>query len=160
MSIEHLQTDGIRRIFTGHKSNLTLRMAPMIDMIFLLLIFFLVAAQFRPQESFLPLNLATTYGRTATIKAEPLTISINADTNGCKVQIGQCVNVSIKDASIDNDLVILAEQLADCLRNQNRVASDPVEIICADDVKWDHLAKIYNLLYGMGLSDLTFQLTE
>lgn len=160
MSIEQLQTDGIRRIFAGHKSNFTLRMAPMIDMIFLLLIFFLVTAQFRPQESFLPLNLSAAYGQSITVKTEPLTISINSNTDGCQVQIAQCINVSIKDASVDNDLAVLAERLADCLRSQNRLASDPVEIICADDVKWDHLAKIYNLLYGMGLSDITFALTE
>jgi biopolymer transport protein ExbD len=160
MSIEQLQTDGIRRIFAGHKSSFALRMAPMIDMIFLLLIFFLVAAKFQLPESFLPLRLATVYGQTPTIKPEPLTINIIGKTEGCQVQIGTNISIDIADSTINENLATLAERISDCLQSQKRLPTDPIEIVCADDVKWDHLARIYNLLFGMGLDDITFQLTE
>lgn len=160
MDIRQLHTDGIRRIFADHKSSFALRMAPMIDMIFLLLIFFLVAAKFQPPESFLPLRLATAYGEPPTIKPEPLTININSNTDGCQVQIGINTPLDIKDATINENLTTLAELISEILQSQKRLPTDPVEIICADDVKWDHLAKIYNLLYGMGLEDITFRLTE
>ena len=52
------------------------------------------------------------------------------------------------------------EQTKQCLLEQKRYASDPVEIVCAAKVKWENLAKIYNVLYGMGLTDITFQMTE
>ena len=52
------------------------------------------------------------------------------------------------------------EQTRQCLLEQKRYATDPVEIICAAKVKWGDLAKINNVLYGMGLTDITFQMTE
>ena len=160
MTTEHLQRDSLRHIFTHSSSNFTLRMAPMIDMIFLLLIFFLVAAKFKPPESFLPIQLAAAHGQTPTIKPEPLIIYLNSQANGCRVQIADCGVVTISQAGINEDFVALTNELTMCLKNQRRFLSDPVEIICADDVKWDHLAKIYNLLFGMGLNDITFSITE
>ncbi len=132
----------------------------MIDMIFLLLIFFLVAAKFQPPESFLPLRLATAYSETPTIKPEPLTINITGKANGCQVRINPNMSIDITDSTINENLATLAERISDCLQSQKRLPADPVEIICTDDVKWDHLAKIYNLLFGMGLGDITFQLTK
>jgi hypothetical protein len=83
---------GLRRPAIG------LRMTPMIDMIFLLLLFFLVAVRWRPQENFLPLQLpvanAGTVAQTV-IKPEPLTIQIAPITSGCRVQIGASYAVDI-----------------------------------------------------------------
>jgi len=54
-------------------------MAPMIDMVFLLLIFFLVAAKWRPQEDFLPFQLPLAHAQEQRIgKPEPLMIHISA----------------------------------------------------------------------------------
>lgn len=160
MSTEKLQADGIRRIFAGHKSGFALRMAPMIDMIFLLLIFFLVAAKFQPPESFLPLRLATAYGQTPTIRPEPMMINVTGKADGCQVRIGTDISIDVANTTANEDFATLAERISNCLQSQKRLPSDPVEIICADNVKWDHLAKIYNLLFGMGLDDITFRLTE
>ncbi|MFA5553938.1 MAG: biopolymer transporter ExbD [Phycisphaerae bacterium] len=160
MNIGPLQDDEMNRIFSGHKSSFNLRMAPMIDMIFLLLIFFLVTAGFQPPESFLPLNLAAAHSRNSIIRFEPLIISISAQESGCSVQIGQCSGVSVSENIIEIDLAVLAERISDCLKAQKRLLSDPIEIICEDDVKWDYVVKIYNLLWGVGLSDITFQITE
>jgi len=145
------------------RSSIGLRIAPMIDMIFLLLIFFLVAAKWSPQEDFLPLQLpAANAGTVAqpTIKPEPLAFQITPTNAGCRVQIGASYAVDIPSQNPEQGLASLMEQTKQCLLEQKRYATDPVEIICAGKVKWENLAKIYNVLYGMGLTDITFQMTE
>lgn len=144
-----------------HRSNLGLRMAPMIDMIFLLLIFFLVAAKWRPKEDFLPMQLSTAgIGVQAVGKPEPLLIQISQADAVCRVQIGSLYAVDIPAQSPEAGLAALIEKTRQCLLDQKRYASDPVEITCAADVKWENLAKIYNVFVGIGLTDITFQMTE
>ena len=133
----------------------------MIDVIFLLLIFFLVSARWRPQEDFLPLKVATAGAAEEPLaRPEPLMIKISLAAAGCEVQIGRCKRVVVSSQNVDADLVLLMQQLQDCLIRQKRFASDPVEIVCDPDIKWEYLAKIYNVFYGMGLTDITFVMTE
>jgi len=135
----------------------------MIDLIFLLLIFFILAVRWRPQENFLPLQLPTANAGTAvqpTVKPEPMSIQITPTNAGCRVQIGASYAVNILSQSPEQGLASLMERTRQCLLEQKRYATDPVEIICAGKVKWENLARIYNVLYGMGLTDITFQMTE
>lgn len=137
-----------------------LRMAPMIDMIFLLLIFFLVTADFRPQEDFLPFQLPSAAAAALPIgKVEPLAVYIADIDRGCQVRIGDEV-VELRQQSVEKDLAVLIEKLRDVMNRQRRTTSDAVEIICLPAVKWDYLAKIYNVLYGFGMTDITFRMTE
>jgi len=139
----------------------SLRMAPMIDIIFLLLIFFLVAAKWRPEENFLPFQLPTATAAEQLVgRPEPLVVYIFATETGCSVQIARQHAVEIESASIDENLAALMEQMQSSLTSQKRYASDPVEIVCQGQVKWQYLAKIYNLFFGAGLTDITFELTE
>ncbi len=161
MRMESLKTDHFTRLFARKPLNFTLRMAPMIDIIFLLLIFFMVCAKWRPPEQFLPLQLPTAgASELPLVMTEPLCIYITAQDYGCDVQIGQIHSVQIRQGNVEKDLAVLVEQLEDCLAAQHRFASDPIEIICAAEVKCDYFAKIYNVLYGAGLTDITFHLTE
>lgn len=138
-----------------------LRMAPMIDIIFLLLIFFLVTAQWRPEEEFLPLQLPrATASQPQPAMAEPLHIYLFAAPAGLEVQLGQNPAIALSDQNLSQDLAQLVNQIQQTLENQSRLASDPIRIICDPHLQWRYLAKIYNLFYGMGLSDITFQLTE
>jgi biopolymer transport protein ExbD len=156
-----MRPDLFEGIFTGRKSSFTLRMAPMIDMIFLLLIFFLVAAKWRPQEDFLPFQLPSAQAQDRRIgKPEPLAMHIFAIETGCQVQIGGVAIASIDDETIEADLAALMEKMQECLTEQKRYASDPVEITCAPEVRWEHVAKIYNMFFGAGLTDITFTMTE
>ena len=161
MESETVSGDAFRRIFASRRPVFTLRMAPMIDMIFLLLIFFLVAAKWRPPEDFLPFQLPAAQAQDISLaKPEPLEIYISATQSGCQVQIGQFPVVQIEDQAIEADLVTLMEQLRKNLVAQKRFASDPIEIVCQPQVKWQHLAKIYNVFFGAGLTDITFRMTE
>ena len=143
------------------RRNITLRMAPMIDIIFLLLIFFLVAGNWRPQEDFLPFKLPVAQAQSpVTEKPEPLTIHVLSTPSGCQVRFGQTHSITIDQHNNDQALIQLLEKLKQCLIEQKRFAGDPVEIICEPQVKWDYLAKIYNTLYGAGLTDIAFRMTE
>ena len=150
------------RINGSRRNTIGLRIAPMIDMIFLLLIFFLVAARWKPKEDFLPLQLPTANAQISQSvgKPEPLAVQIATTTIGCQVQIGPSYAVDISSLNPEQGLAIMMEKTKQCLLEQKRYVSDPVEIICAPDVKWEYVAKIYNVLVGMGLNDITFRMTE
>ncbi|MHC4361958.1 MAG: ExbD/TolR family protein [Planctomycetota bacterium] len=158
---ERMQQTILRRLSTGRRQYLTLRMAPMIDMVFLLLIFFLVAAKWRPAEDFLPFQLGTAQARpTGLVKPEPLIIQITATQTGCQVRIGNLSTVRITNQTTETDLANLMQETEKCLLAQKRFATDPIEIVCDPELRWEHLAKIYNILYGAGLTDITFRMTE
>ncbi|HUS74166.1 MAG TPA: biopolymer transporter ExbD [Sedimentisphaerales bacterium] len=158
----HSMESGIlARLNNSQRHRFSLRMAPMIDMIFLLLIFFFVAAKWRPAEDFLPFQLSAAHARNISIgKPEPLIIHISSTQTGCKVQIGELHTVRIENENIEANLAVLIETMNKCLLAQKRFAADPIEIVCAPEVKWDHLAKIYNMFFGAGLTDITFRMTE
>ncbi|MBW8001038.1 MAG: hypothetical protein FVQ80_03345 [Planctomycetes bacterium] len=157
---ESMQTRIVKSI-SERREPFSLRMAPMIDIIFLLLIFFLVAAKWRPQESFLPFQLPTAQADMATIaKAEPLLVYIIATETGCKVSMGQTETIEIQDQSIEENLAALMEKMKNTMIEQKRYTSDPVEIICQPDVKWEYVSKIYNVFFGAGLTDITFTMTQ
>ena len=155
-----MQRDVFNRLNSTRRRP-TLRMAPMIDMIFLLLIFFFVAAKWRPEENFLPFQLPTAQAQNHRLgKPEPLIIHIFATETGCQVQIGQFRTVQIENKKIEANLAVLMEEIRKCLLAQKRFATDPIEIVCAPEVRWEHLAKIYNVFFGAGLTDITFRMTE
>ena len=161
MKDESTQGNICKKAFSSRRRCITLRMAPMIDIIFLLLIFFLVAAKWRPEENFLPFHLPAAHAQDHRLmKPEPLIILIWPTETGCQVQIGQFQAVQIENGNIEVDLAALMEEMDRCLLAQKRYATDPIEIVCESEVKWDHLAKIYNVFYGAGLTDITLRMTE
>lgn len=138
-------------------------MAPMIDVIFLLLTFFILTARFRVPEQFLPINLPNEVQARSAGVVEPLILDIRADRDGCAVRFGpqgRAGESVIRAASVDADLAALVGKTVEVLKAQRRHVGDPVEIICSDEVTWDYLVKIYNVLYAMGINDITFAMTE
>jgi len=135
-------------------------MTPLIDMIFLLLIFFLVTANFRLDEGYLPIRLPTARAEELPLgRAEPLAVSISGAGDGSLIQVGPTEPIQIKTQSLEADLALLAQRLVDVMRAQKRIACDPIEIVCEGNVSWEHLVKVYNLLFGMGIEDITFRMT-
>jgi len=161
MNNASMQTDFSGWSNSARRRFAALRMAPMIDMIFLLLIFFLVAAKYRPAEDFLPFKLPAAQAQEHRLaRPEPLIIHIRATPTGCVVQIGQLDTVQVDNETTEANLAVMMEKLKTCLVTQKRHVTDPIEIICSPEVKWEHLAKIYNVFFGAGLTDITFQMTE
>ncbi|MFC1738998.1 biopolymer transporter ExbD [Planctomycetota bacterium] len=157
---ENIQQALFKRLATNRRRTFALRMTPMIDLIFLLLIFFLVVSKWRPPENFLPMQLPAAEAHQESFgRPEPLIMRISDTKAGCLVKVGS-ETVRINNESIESDLAQLLEKIKNHLLAQKRFVTDPVEIICAPQAKWDHLAKIYNILIGAGLRDITFEMTE
>ena len=141
----------------GRRFNL--RMTPMIDVIFLLLIFFILTAKFRIPEQFLDAFLPQEgSGQGGAAVIEPLLVHISSTDGGCLVEIGTAEKVVIHDEARDEGIAAFANSLVEVLAVQKRAASDPIEIECEDDVEWDYLVKIYNVLNALGAEDITFDM--
>ena len=125
----------------------------MIDVVFLLLLFFLVSAQWKPPQSFLPLQLPHANAAEAHIAQPlPLIITVGHQSAGCSVELaGKGISIET-----DDDFNGLLELIRQTLEQQKRFAEDPVELLFEPDVRWEYVAKIYNLLYGAGMTDITF----
>ena len=141
--------------------SLGYRMMPMIDMLFLLLIFFILTMQFRAPESFLPFQLPSVGAEISPFgKAEPLSLMLTTRGDGCRVQVGHTKGIAIEAKSMDADLAAAARHIAAVIKEQKRNANDPVEFVCDRDVQWQYIAKLYNILFGMGIKDITFRMTD
>ena len=150
------------RFGRGRKQPVNLRMAPMIDMIFVFLIFFLVVSRWRPQEDVLPLGLSMSSinaSSPAAARPEPLVVNIDAADGGCRIKVGGYA-VDVRDDKVAEDMVLLMDRMKDCLSMQKRSLADPIEIASSPQVRWENVAQVYNLFYGAGLKDITFRMTE
>ena len=160
-SVYEALVGGLRR---RRRNGVGLRMTAMIDVIFLLLTFFILTAKFRVPEQFLGVVLAAANSSEQSFGVvEPLVINISESNGDCVVGIGiggGGGSVLIEGQHIDAGLAAFANELAGVLKSQKRTAGDPIEIECGDDVKWDYLVKIYDVLCGMGVNDITFDMTE
>jgi biopolymer transport protein ExbD len=153
--------DGINAAMKNRRPfNIGFRMMPMIDMLFLLLIFFLLTLQFQPVESYLPFQLPGVSEGAQFGKAEPLTLSLKSRTGGCAIRIGNTKSISINADTVDSDLAGAAHRIKTVIVEQKRTAADPVEFICDRGVEWQYIAKLYNILFSMGIKDITFRMTE
>ncbi len=150
----------IKTLLSRHrKKGISLGTTAMIDIIFLLLIFFLVAAKWQSQEKFLPFDMPTTSRIQAVRPTEPLTIYIT-QPDDCLVQISHEITIAIGDSDKTGAILSLMSKINQVLRQQWRLVSDPVKLACAEDVTWDNLAKIYNNLCKAGFTDITFASLE
>lgn len=141
--------------------KVALRMAPLIDVIFLLLIFFLVSACWNESENFLPLEIdAAKAGDVGAGVVSPLVIRIGAVDEGCVVLVEGHEIGMVGEQSGEVEFAEILENVRKLLLRRNRRAGDPVEIDCDLDVRWSELARVYNVLYGSGLRDITFQMRD
>ena len=127
----------------------------MIDVIFLLLIFFLLTANFRPTEDFLPILLPESqflsFGQ-----VEPLVFRIKTAANGCLIDVENYGQIVFENDKPDE----LAKAIKNVIDRADRVVSDPVQLAFEDDVVWQKQVEVYNVLYGIGVEDITFELTS
>jgi biopolymer transport protein ExbD len=140
------------------KRGFILQMTPMIDVIFLLLTFFLLTANFRTPEDFIPIKLPDKQSPQTPSIIEPLSIIIASTPIGIDVEIANIETVPIENTTLNDGLAAFAGKLKNTIETQQRRTDDPVEILCGDNVSWDHLIKIYHILHAMGIDNITFNL--
>lgn len=140
---------------SSNRSSNTFRMTAMIDVIFLLLIFFLLTAKFRPVEDYLPLNIPKQPAKTG-LKAEPLNIEIYQQKTSCIIKIAdQTLEIKSPD-----QITRLGSTLKHVLNSQSRYLTDPIHIASGENVSWQYIAKIYDTIYSIGATDITFRITD
>ena len=136
--------------------GIKLNMTPMIDVVFLLLVFFVTTAKFRPQEGRLPMLLPPPQGGQAGEFSliEPLVIKL--DTQGGSLIVEIEGRQFVYDDVTTPALVSLGDELTSIYVSQKRNSQDPIELDCGQTLSWEHLVKFYNLMYGMGATNITF----
>ena len=137
--------------------SLQIRMVSMIDVVFLLLIYFLLTSNFRAKEGYLPIALPQeNQSTTATLLVEPLIITVHSITESqCEVSMGPEITITATDsfaemATVLNDLLIL----------QGRAISDPIKLMPAPQSQWHHVVKAYDALWQNNMTNIIFSITE
>lgn len=123
-------------------------------MVFLLLVFFLLTANFRLPEGFLPAQLPRQVTHTAPApEVDPLTISVRScSRDQCEVLIGRELGILITA----DDFTPLRSALEEVLTRQARRSDDPIRLAPAADARWEHVAKCYNTIQELRLTHIIF----
>ena len=140
-----------------HRISMGLRMTPMIDVIFLLLTFFVMTAKFQEPEQFLPVIVGKTNPQSAVIQDTPLKIFIEADPSGCLLRVENCPVIRLFDENPQESLLVLARKVRQELETTGPI---PVELYFDDAISWDIVVKVYDVLYALGLQNITFRIEE
>ena len=159
---ESLQQKVLAGLTLSRKSGAGLRMTPMIDVIFLLLAFFVITAKFREPEAFVPVRLPSPSGEKVFDSriVEPLILEVTGHSDGCLATIGGGEEILLSEENAEAGLAAFAGTLNRICISQHRTSADPIDLICHDEVTWDFVVKIYDVLHAMGASNITFVMTE
>jgi len=137
-----------------------LRMVPMIDVVFLLLVFFLLAANFRPREGFLPAELPRYVTHAEQMELEPLLVQLQSQTDGaCQVAIGNDVRFVIP-AHAQGGFQLLSRNVRGVIDAHGRHLDDPVKLVPTRQTRWDHVVKAYDALWEIELRNIIFALVD
>jgi len=121
----------------------TLNMTPMIDIIFNLLIFFIVGTRFTEVEGVLRSELpkAPSAGTAASIPLLPIRVRLAPDPanpDGCLIRIDNVTQIP----RTFGDLTAMLEELKGDYWGYD--ADTPVVIVAGDNVEWQHVVNAFN----------------
>lgn len=124
----------------------TMDISSLIDVCFLLLIFFLVTATIQPRESDLPMKLPTPDGVTAPV--EDLVLSLQLDQEG-QLVMKQGDSIEVLDSDVDNRRMAGLERKVEVMK----VAAAPHDLIVHlnvnDDTSQQRFIDVMNGLVGL-----------
>jgi biopolymer transport protein ExbD len=145
--------------FVGRKRRISmgLRMTPMIDVIFLLLTFFVMTAKFQEPEQLLPVVMGKASPQPVTIQDAPLKIYIEPNASGCFLRVENRPAIRLSYENPQESLLVFARKVRQALETTGPV---PVELYYDDAITWDIVVKVYDVLYAFGLQDITFRIEE
>jgi biopolymer transport protein ExbD len=130
----------------------------MIDVVFLLLIFFLLGSNFRSPEGFLPAQLPSAAAAGPISEIEPLVIFLESQPDGsCQVTLAQRCLTLPADAG---DFGMVGDTVAAELAAQRRTPEDPIRLVPTAGTRWEHLVKTYDALNSLGLQHIIFTVVE
>lgn len=126
---------------------------PMLDVMFNLLIFFLVATSFSPPEGLLSSTLpAIEEGVSTGVPVVPIKVFVFPDTFSVSSSLVDDISRMQIATNIETLEVILKKGREDNLLSLDR----PVIIAAKDNIRWERIVDAYNLLIKLGFSSITF----
>jgi biopolymer transport protein ExbD len=126
----------------NQRGRLQMNMTPMIDVVFLLIIFFLVSSHLKKQEAHAELDLpaAETGEENSTTDLRKLTINISAEQSGFTIAFGsRIVPIEKLSAQLQNELKRARGKLEVRIRVDRAVpyrAVEPILVSCANLNIW------------------------
>jgi biopolymer transport protein ExbD len=146
-----------------HRSRVRMQMSivPLIDVVFLLLVFFLLTASFRPLEGFLPTKLPQQSATAEPSELEPVPIQVFTLPNGdCQVQIGSQNPILISADAMAEGFLNVKDAIHNLFVQQGRTTENPIKLIPTAQTKWDHVVKTYHCLWQLNLTKVIFAIVE
>lgn len=144
---------GGNRSRTRRRSPLSLNIAPMIDVTFLLLIFFSVTTTFKRAEGYLGAKMPTDAGRPlVALPVSPIVIRVQqygVGPNEYRLRIDQFVDAPATFTD-------LTRMLKDIQGNPGFDESTPVVIAAEPEVAWDHVVNCWNAALRAGCKNIAF----
>ncbi len=140
-----------RRRLRRHRSSvLSMNFAPMIDVTFLLLIFFLVTTTFEKPEGLFAARLPRDSGQAAlSLPISPLIVRLTPAGDGCRIRID---NFTEAPASFGD----LAAFLKNVQGNPGFDERTPVVIVADDDLAWNHVVGCWNAAVRASCKSIAF----
>ncbi len=142
------------------KPRMRLHLTAMIDVIFLLLTFFVLTAKFRIPEQFLPVSLPDSEAAQSVVNViDPWTLAVaqSPGNTGFTVDLNGIL-YAVNRPSLEEDMTLLANGFVSQLDAAHRRPKDPIILQCDEQLQWDYLVKLYNLLYSLGATEIQFDL--
>jgi biopolymer transport protein ExbD len=164
MARQIIHTGMAGQVMTGLRRRqnpaMGLKMTAMIDVIFLLLTFFVLTARFQQPELHLNVTLPKPGVGTANPVAKgPLSIRLDAADLGCSILLPQTDKLFLRPDTIQTNLTDLQDHLMSIMPSYD-IAGQGVELHCGDAVQWDYVVKVYDVLYRAGAVKITFVTEE
>lgn len=122
------------------KAGLEMNLAPLIDVVFLLLIFFMVAS-----------TLNTNKVR-ATIQLPKVNMQTESDNNSLTLYLDKAGIISTENESIDWD------NLQDYLRNQPQKKLEGIEVYADREVDFEYIARVMAIANRINIEQIIFLL--
>ena len=128
-----------------------LDMSPLIDVAFLLLIYFLVTSTLDPKEADLGMQLPTTVSTSsAQVEVDQMTIEVNGEGH-----------IVVNDETLDTDIADrkvpkLAAKVGEYAEAAKLTGSQPIVVVSADDASQSQrFVDVLNALAGVGIKNVT-----
>lgn len=137
-----------------------LQMAAMIDVVFLLLTFFVITSSFQRSERVLPARLsAGADGAASETPTALTTVRLSVAPEGCIAALDDGTEIVIDAQKPQYGLNALGQralQAAGAADGRGLAA----RLICQPDVSWQMVSAVYDVFYGLGVERISFLFEE
>jgi len=148
------------------RARAALSITPLIDVVFQLLIYFLLTAGFVVNERHLRTETvpeaAAAQRSTLALEEEPLLISLARGADGASISVDGALGLArARGSERPADIAALSRFLDEALLSEDRAggaltANHPVRISAVGEVAWEDVVRVFNAVVGAGYRSVAF----